>query len=68
MNLKQLGNMKKSWKTTVGGLMLTIGTSLTQVQEPYWVSYMGTMIVGLSGLFLSQARDNDVKSESVGAK
>ena len=60
--------MNKSWKTTTGGLMLTIGTSLTQVTDPYWASYLGTIIVGLSGLFLSQARDNNVKSESVGAK
>jgi hypothetical protein len=58
----------KSWKTTVGGLMLTIGTSLTQVHDPIWLSYVGTVIVGLSGLFLSQARDNNVSSKTVGAK
>lgn len=64
----------KSWKTTVAGIMTFITLAWTQVQylldtdpttNPEWNIIIGGLMALLTGLF---ARDNDVSSESAGAK
>lgn len=57
----------KSWKTTLGGLFLTLGTVLSQTENEY-AALAGTILIGVSGVLLGQARDNNVSSEEVGAK
>ena len=58
---------KNSWKTTLGGLLLTLGSTLSNSSEP-WLHVAGTIMLAASGLFLAQARDNNVSSEDAGAK
>ena len=58
----------KSWKTTVGGILLGVGTPLAAAGEGIYktvgviLSTVGGLLVGLS------ARDNNKSSEDVGAK
>jgi hypothetical protein len=62
--------MKHSWKTTLGGVMATIGTVLKDVELPgdYW-PVIANILVAV-GLFLMgvSARDSNVTSEESGAK
>lgn len=57
--------MKKSWKTTVGGLLAAVGIALRQHPKtaPYAdpVEVVGVILLGLA------ARDNNVTSEQAGA-
>jgi hypothetical protein len=58
----------KSWKTTLGGWLIAIGTPMTQVNDPTWVGLLGITFVTLGGVFMTQARDNNVTSEEAHAK
>ena len=60
--------MKKSWKTTVSGIIAACGVGMTASSDPTIqtvgkiVTVIGTV---LAGLF---ARDNNVSSEQAGVK
>lgn len=57
----------KSWKTTVGGLIALLGTTLAATWPEY--SKIGTFLASFgAGLGLLFARDNKVTSEQAGAK
>ena len=61
--------MKKSWKTTLGGIIAALGTALLAVPEPEWLSKLGAGLIGLGGAIAGlSARDNNVSSEDAGAK
>ncbi len=61
--------MKKSWKTTLGGILMAIGSFLQTMDEPAWISVLGTTLVGLGGLLVGgSARDFNVSSKSTGIK
>lgn len=55
----------KSWKTTLGGILGAIGTTLTQL--PYaWGPKSGAALITLGFLLTGgAARDNNVPSEAV---
>jgi hypothetical protein len=59
----------KNWKTTLGGILVAVGTFLTNVDDPAWVNLVGQVFVA-GGAFLvgGMARDHNVTSESSGAK
>lgn len=60
--------MKKSWKTTLGGILASVGITLGNSEDKTLsligqiLSAAGTFIIGIS------ARDNAVSSEEVGIK
>ena len=59
----------KSWKTTFGGLLTSVGIILTQIQSPEWLPLLGAFLAS-SGAALTglTARDNQVTSEQANAK
>lgn len=59
----------KSWKTTVGGLLIAAGSFLQTIDTPSWMPVLGISLVGIGGLIAgTSARDNDKTSEDVKAK
>ena len=59
----------KSWKTTLGGILLALGTPLAGLVEESWVKYVGIGLMTLGGLLVGvQARDHNVSSEDEGVK
>lgn len=56
----------KSWKTTLGGLLLALGQVIAFPEPWGWVNHALTAIGGL--LMGTAARDNSVTSEEAGAK
>jgi len=59
---------KTSWKTTLGGILLAVGTPLAAAGEG-WVRALGIVLASLGGLLAGvSARDNSKSSEDVGAK
>ena len=57
-----------SWKTTVGGILLGVGVPLSTAGEGIYKT-VGVILAAAGGLLVGiSARDNNVKSESVGAK
>ena len=61
--------MKRSWKTSLGGIIAAIGTVLIALPDPDWLSKLGAGLVGLGGAIAGlSARDNKVSSEDVGVK
>lgn len=66
--------MKKSWKTTLAGWAAAVGLGLTEVAKYFdadaaTVPQWGLVIAAFATLIgFSMARDNDVSSESAGAK
>lgn len=57
----------KSWKTTLGGILLGIGTPLATAGEGLYKT-VGTVLATIGGLLMAFARDNNVTSEDAGAK
>lgn len=61
--------MNKSWKTTVCGAVVALGTFFTTQTDWSWEPIVGKILTGvgvfLMGLF---ARDKDVSSEQQGVK
>lgn len=61
-----------SWKTTLGGSLVTVGTALTAAHMfggmPSWLGACGAALTAAGGVWLSFARDNHVTSEQAGAK
>jgi len=48
----------RNYRTTIGGIMLSIGTMMIPVMEPGWVSAVGTSLVAVGGLVMGvQAKD-----------
>lgn len=59
----------KSWRTTIGGALLAIGSIMVQVSAPEWVSTLGGACVSVGGLIMGvHARDNKVTSKEAGAE
>ena len=58
----------KSWKTTLGGILLALGTPLAGLVEESWVKYVGIALMTLGGLLVSQARDHNGSSEDEGVR
>lgn len=53
----------KNWKTTIGGLLMTIGLALGQAEE---LKYVGLVLQGIGGLLLGwAAKDNNVTGGTV---
>jgi len=58
----------KSWKTTVGGILMGVGVPLSTAGEGIYKT-IGVILAAIGGILMGvSARDNNVKSESVGAK
>lgn len=67
--------MKKSWKTTLAGVLAIVGAGISMIATPLLdgnpdtaaliTEFLSIAAAGLVGLF---ARDNDVSSEEAGAK
>ena len=59
----------KSWKTTVCGGIVAVGSWAATQTDPAWLGTVGQILVGVGtaaiGFF---ARDNDKSSEQVGTK
>ncbi len=58
-----------NWKTTLGGILVAIGTFLQNIEDPAWLALIGQVFVA-GGAFLvgGYARDYNVTSEKSGAK
>jgi len=53
----------KSWKTTLGGLLVALGQGLPQVLPAEW-QWVGSMLTGIGGLLLGvAARDHGATPE-----
>ena len=60
--------MKTSWKTTVAGILLGVGTPLSAAGEGIYKT-IGIALATLGGLLMGfSARDNKVSSEDAGIK
>lgn len=58
----------KSWKTTVGGVLLGIGTPLAGAGEGIYKT-IGLILATIGGVLVGvAARDNNVSSEAAGIK
>jgi hypothetical protein len=58
----------KSWKTTLAGILVALGTSLTQSSDKT-LQTIGAILTPVGSLLLGlSARDNNVTSEKAGAK
>jgi hypothetical protein len=58
----------KSWKTTVGGILLAIGTPLSASGEGIYQT-IGVLMAAVGAVMLGiTARDNNVSSEDAGVK
>lgn len=58
----------KSWKTTIGGILVAAGQFAPQLLPPGW-EWLASTLTGLGGLIMGlAARDNGVTSEAAGAK
>ncbi len=56
----------KSWKTTLGGILLSAGTWASQQSTPWWLYKVGSILAPLGALLLgASARDNNVPSADV---
>ena len=58
---------KSSWKTTVGGMFIAGAPIVGPLLPDQW-HWVSAAMITLGGLFLTQARDNNVTSEDVGAR
>jgi hypothetical protein len=57
--------MIKSWKTTIGGLLMALGTMMMQTTDPLLHS-IGVVCNAIGGLFLGfSAKDNNVTGGTV---
>ena len=67
--IRLIKNMKrKSWKTTLGGILLAIAPLIPQLLPEPW-HWLQAAAASMGGLILgTAARDNDVTSEDAGAK
>ena len=53
----------KNWKTTIGGLLLTIGLAISQSED---LKHFGLIAQGIGGLLLGlSAKDNNVTGGTV---
>ncbi len=60
--------MTKSWKTTLGGILLAIG-GFFLTQDFAFAEIIASVVNAVGALLLgTQARDNDVSSEDAGVK
>ena len=57
----------KSWRTTLGGLLVALGTSLRYADPPA-SSYADLLVIVGSLILGGAARDNNVTSEQAGIK
>lgn len=66
--------LKGSWKTSAAGISLIVAAIATAVSHHFdadpatvadWTTVIGLVVGGIAAIF---ARDNNVKSETVGAK
>ena len=56
----------KSWKTTVGGILLAIGQWASTQSDPWWLYKAGGLLNVVGALILGMAaRDNNVPSAAV---
>jgi len=63
-----MGAFSPSWKTTIGGLVSSIGGILTQVSDPPWMHQVGQLCLSLGPAIIGfSARDDSVSSEKAGA-
>lgn len=53
----------KNWKTTIGGLLMTIGLALAQSED---LKYYGLILQGIGGILLGfAAKDSNVTGGTV---
>jgi len=65
--VRALNNAKKSWKTTLGGLLLAAGPMIAEYCSADFDGW-AAMLAALGGALVgTQARDNDVSSRQAGA-
>lgn len=59
----------KSWRTTIGGCLIAVGTIAVQVGTPDWIPAVGTALVSVGAVIGGlSARDNKVTSKEAGAE
>lgn len=62
-------SVTKSWRTTVGGILMAVGGPLSQTHEPSWLSPVGTALFSAGAALLGfSARDSMVTSKEAGAE
>lgn len=63
--LKAIQNMKMvNWKTTIGGVLASVGQGLMQIPEPAWLPKIGGILSSVGLLLLgASARDFNKSSE-----
>lgn len=50
----------KNWKTTVGSLVIAIGTALITIEDPVWLKHIGNILIGAGGVLIGMlAKDYD---------
>ena len=60
--------MKKSWKTTLGGILIGLAPLIIGMESPEWASQVGVIVGAIGGVLLGvSARDHNVSSEDAGA-
>ena len=63
-----MGMFSPSWKTTLGGLISSLGGILMQVSDPPWMHQLGGVFLALGPTIIGcSARDDCNSSEKVGA-
>ena len=56
----------KSWKTTLGGILLALGGWASTQADPWWLFKVGGFLNIIGALLLGgAARDNNVPSEAI---
>lgn len=55
----------RNWKTTLGGILAALGTSLINLHDPAWLSIVG-QILQASGLFLLGVTAKDFNVSGAG--
>ena len=54
----------KNWKTTLGGILISLGTLLNNIPDPFWVAYIGQALILIGGLLLGITAQDATKGKT----